>query len=98
MILNKLGKLLYSRQLSEIRQKTSVSNEILVEDLNHDSWSMNECTSRISLNIRLFQRYDDIHREQVLIPTTFGPLSTSMPKTTKPTPTEHINKEGSQKE
>ena len=42
-------------------------------------------------------KVDDIHCEQVLIPTTFGPLSTSMPRPTKPTPTENINKEGSQK-
>ena len=41
-------------------------------------------------------KVDDIHCEQVLIPTTFGPLSTSMPRPTKPTPTENINKEGSQ--
>ena len=41
-------------------------------------------------------KVDDIHCEQVLIPTTFGPLSTSMPRPTKPTPTENLNKEGSQ--
>ena len=41
-------------------------------------------------------KVDDIHCEQVLIPTTFGPLPTSMPRPTKPTPTENINKEGSQ--
>lgn len=41
-------------------------------------------------------KVDDIHCEQVLIPTTFGPLSTRMPRPTKPTPTENINKEGSQ--
>ena len=38
---------------------------------------------------------DDIHCEQVLIPTTFGPLSTSMPKPTKQTFTENGNKAGS---
>ena len=51
-----------------------------------------------SLRVNDGAKVDDIHCEQVLIPTTFGPLSTSMPRPTKQTPTENMKKEGSQKE
>ena len=55
--------------------------------------------SRLDFSFRVNDgaKVDDIHCEQVLIPTTFGPLSTSMPRPTKPTPTENMNKEGSRK-
>ena len=59
--------------------------------------SAGESRFDFSLRVNDGAKVDDIHCEQVLIPTTFGPLSTSTPRPTKPTPTENINKEGSQK-